>query len=267
MGILNITPDSFSDGGHAASEGVILSRAEQMVEEGADLLDIGAESTRPGARAVGADEELARLLPSLRLIRSRLNLPLSIDTRKADVARVALDEGADIINDVSALTDPAMGEVVSAAGAGLVLMHMQGTPETMQVNPTYSDVVKEVADYLEGAAAIAQAAGVTPDRIVIDPGIGFGKGFEHNLSLMGGLAAFRASGFPILLGVSRKGFLGTLTGGRPPLERTTATAAACIMGYLNGARIFRVHDVREVRDALSVAEAILNSTRPVPRRC
>ena len=267
MGILNVTPDSFSDGREGASEGAMLAQAEQMVADGAQLLDIGAESTRPGARAVSTEEELARLLPILRRIRSRLDLPLSIDTRKADVARVALDEGADIINDVSALSDPAMAEVVAASKAGLVLMHMQGTPETMQVDPRYVDVVEEVTRHLEEAAANAVAAGVAADRIVVDPGIGFGKTLEHNLALMAGLEELQRTRFPVLLGVSRKGFLGTLTGGRPPLERTMATAAACIMGYLHGARIFRVHDVRDIRDALNVAEAILNSTRRTAHRC
>lgn len=267
MGILNVTPDSFSDGGDLPASEAVLARAEQLVADGADLLDIGGESTRPGAMTVEVSEELARVLPALRLLRPRLSVPLSIDTRKAAVAQVVLAEGADIINDVSALADPAMPGVVAAGRAGLVLMHMQGTPETMQVDPRYQDVVEEVSRHLTGAADRAVQAGVEADRIVVDPGIGFGKTLEHNLELIAALSELGRTGYPVLLGVSRKGFLGALTGGRPPRERGAATVAACVMGYLRGARIFRVHDVRETRDALNVAEAILTADRPTAHRC
>lgn len=267
MGILNVTPDSFSDGGSFVAGGVALARAERLVADGADLVDIGGESTRPGALTVPPEIELARVLPVLRLIRSRLSIPISIDTRKAAVARVCLEEGADIVNDVSALADPAMASVVAAAKAGVVLMHMRGTPETMQNDPRYSDVVSEVTAELGGAVRNAVASGIDRECIVVDPGIGFGKTMEHNLELLAGLSELEGIDVPVMVGVSRKGFLGVLTGGRPPAERAVASAAACAMALARGARIFRVHDVRESRDALNVAEAILNAAPLAGHRC
>ena len=256
MGILNVTPDSFSDGGAYASPEAVLARAEEMVREGAALLDVGGESTRPGAAPVSAEEEIARVVPVIELLASRLSTPISVDTRKVAVARAALAAGAEVVNDISALDDPEMARVVADAGAGVVLMHMRGTPETMQLNPTYDDVVREVADELGAAVARAFAAGIDPERVVIDPGIGFGKTGAHNLQLLSRLAELGRVGRPVLLGVSRKAFIGSLLGGAAPAERAVGTAAACVAGLFQGARIFRVHDVRVVREALTIAEAV-----------
>jgi dihydropteroate synthase len=256
MGILNVTPDSFSDGGQLSSPEAALRRAEQMINDGADLLDLGGESTRPGAEPVSIQAELQRVIPVLRLLRSRLTVPLSIDTRRAEVASAALAEGTDIVNDVSALGDPEMAEVVASTGAGLVLMHMRGTPVTMQDHAVYADVATEVTDELAARLRVATAAGISADRIVVDPGIGFAKTAAQNMQLVGRLAELERLGRPILLGVSRKAFLGALLGGASPSERVHATAAACVVGLLAGARIFRVHDIRPVRQALTVAEAI-----------
>ena len=263
MGVLNATPDSFSDGGLYDAPERVLARAEQMVAEGADLLDLGGESTRPGAAPVSPRDEAARILPTLRLLRSRLAVPLSVDTRRAEVARAALAEGAEIVNDVSALADPAMGGVVAEAGAGVVLMHMRGTPETMQRDPRYADVAGEVADELAAALERARAAGIADARVVLDPGIGFAKTAEHNLELIARLGELARLGRPLLLGPSRKSFLGKILGGVPADERDAGTAAACVVGLLHGARIFRVHDVRVVRQALDVAEA-LRRAAPAP---
>ncbi|HEU0078930.1 MAG TPA: dihydropteroate synthase [Longimicrobiaceae bacterium] len=263
MGVLNATPDSFSDGGLYDAPERALARAEQMVAEGADLLDLGGESTRPGAAPVSPRDEAARILPTLRLLRSRLAVPLSVDTRRAEVARAALAEGAEIVNDVSALADPAMGGVVAEAEAGVVLMHMRGTPETMQRDPRYADVAGEVADELAAALERARAAGIADARVVLDPGIGFAKTAEHNLELIARLGELARLGRPLLLGPSRKSFLGKILGGVPAEERDAGTAAACVVGLLHGARIFRVHDVRIVRQALDVAEAVRRAA-PVP---
>jgi dihydropteroate synthase len=256
MGILNVTPDSFSDGGRYREPERALRRAEEMVAQGAAVLDVGGESTRPGAEPVAPEEELARVLPVIRRLRSRLDVPLSIDTRRAAVARAALAEGADIVNDVSALGDPEMAAVVADAGAGLVLMHMRGTPRTMQAGPAYADVAEEVRAELEQALRRARAAGIAEERIVVDPGIGFGKTGRHNLELIARLDVLARLGRPILLGVSRKAFLGDLLGGAPPEARVMGTAAACVAGLLRGARIFRVHDVGPVAEALRVAAAV-----------
>jgi dihydropteroate synthase len=264
MGILNVTPDSFSDGGRFAVPELALRRAEQMAEEGADLIDVGGESTRPGADPVPVEEELRRVLPVVERLRTSLDLPVSVDTRRAEVARAALDAGAEVINDVTALGDPRMAGVVADAGAGLVLMHMRGEPRTMQLDPVYEDVVREVGEALDRAVARAVEAGVPAERVVVDPGIGFGKTLEHNLELIRRLDALADRGRPVLLGVSRKAFLGTLLGGAAPAERAVATASACVMGLLHGARIFRVHDVRVVREALRVAEAIRAAAAPSP---
>jgi dihydropteroate synthase len=256
MGILNVTPDSFSDGGRYLDPERALRRAEEMVAQGAAVLDVGGESTRPGAEPVAPGEEIARVVPVIRRLRSRLAVPLSVDTRRAAVARAALAEGADIVNDVSALGDPEMAAVVADAGAGLVLMHMRGTPRTMQVAPAYADVAEEVRAELEQALRRACAAGIAEERVVVDPGIGFGKTVRHNLELIARLHVLARLGRPILLGVSRKAFLGALLGGAPPEERVMGTAAACVAGLLLGARIFRVHDVGPVGEALRVAAAV-----------
>ncbi|HEX2091461.1 MAG TPA: dihydropteroate synthase [Longimicrobiaceae bacterium] len=256
MGVLNVTPDSFSDGGRFSDPARALERAVEMVEEGADLLDVGGESTRPGAAPVESRAEMERVLPVVRLLKARLPVPVSVDTRRAEVARAALAEGAEIVNDVSALADPEMGGVVAESGAGVVLMHMRGTPQTMQLDPRYGDVAGEVADELSVAVERARAAGIPDGRITIDPGIGFAKTAEHNLELIARLGELTRLGFPVLFGPSRKAFIGKILGGIPAEERGAGTAAACVVGLLHGARIFRVHDVRTVRHALDVAEAI-----------
>jgi dihydropteroate synthase len=261
MGILNITPDSFSDGGRHFEPEHALERAQAMVEEGAAVLDVGGESTRPGAVSVAAEDEIARVLPVIRLLRAHLSVPISVDTRKAEVARAAVDAGADIVNDVSALGDPEMAAVVAASGAGLVLMHMRGTPRTMQNRPSYGDVAAEVAQELGVALRRAREAGVEEGCIVLDPGIGFAKAAEHNLEIIARLEVLGRLGRPLLLGPSRKSFLGSLLGGIPSEERDVATAAACAVGLLHGARIFRVHDVRVVHHALVVTEAIRTAPR------
>lgn len=256
MGVLNATPDSFSDGGLHHDPGHAVARAVEMVEQGAGLIDVGGESTRPGSMPVGQAEELARVLPVIRGIRARLDIPISIDTRRAEVAHAALAEGADIVNDVSALGDPRMAGVVVECGAGLVLMHMRGVPATMQRDPRYGDVLGEIAAALEDRLAFARHEGIEASRIVLDPGIGFGKTSAHNLEIIARLAELGTLGRPILLGVSRKAFLGELIGGAPPHERDVATVAACVVGLLNGARIFRVHNVQATGEAIRVAEAI-----------
>jgi dihydropteroate synthase len=256
MGVLNVTPDSFSDGGMYFDLRSAIERAEEMVAEGAQVIDVGGESTRPGALPVDARSEAARVVPVIESLKARFHLPISIDTRRASVARAALAVGADIVNDVSALRDPEMAGVVAAAGAGVVLMHMRGTPESMQVDPAYDDVAAEVAAELHGRLNSAVAAGIEPEYVAVDPGIGFGKTYLHNLELIARLDLLAGLGRPIVLGVSRKAFLGALIGGAPPAQRVVATAAACVIGLLNGARIFRVHDVKPVREALQVAQAI-----------
>ncbi|MDR0787591.1 MAG: dihydropteroate synthase [Gemmatimonadota bacterium] len=256
MGVLNITPDSFSDGGLHLDPEAAVDRVAAMVNEGVDLVDIGGESTRPGSRSPDPAVEISRVVPVIRAIRSRWDLPVSVDTRRAEVARAALDAGADIVNDVSALGDPEMAGVISRAGAGVVLMHMRGTPELMQNDPRYIDVAGEVTAELRERLALALDAGINRERIAVDPGIGFAKTFDHNLELIARLKELSVLGQPMVLGASRKAFLGALIGGAPPEERGVATVAACVVGFLNGAGIFRVHDVKMVREALQVAAAI-----------
>ena len=262
MGVLNRTPDSFSDGGLFLDEETAIARAEAMARDGAGIIDLGGESTRPGADPVDPEEEAARIVPLVRALRERTDVVLSVDTRRASVAEAALAAGADVINDVSALRDPRMAGVVVAAGAGLVLMHMRGTPRTMQIAPHFDDVAAEVVEELRPPLQAATDAGIAPDRIVVDPGIGFAKGFDHNLELISRLRELRTLGHPMLLGVSRKAFLGALLGGVPPERRDVATAAACICGLYGGARIFRVHDVALVTEALTVADAIRTAGGP-----
>ena len=265
MGILNVTPDSFSDGGRFLEPARAVEQARRMAAEGADLLDVGGESTRPGARPVSADEEAARVLPVLRAIRDEVDLPVSVDTRRAAVAREALAAGAEAINDVSGLGDPEMAGVVAPSGAGLVLMHMRGTPETMQRLADYEDVVDDVAAELATSLARADAAGIARDRVVVDPGIGFAKAAEQNLELIAGVERLQARlGRPVLLGPSRKSFLGALLGGIPAEARDAGTVGACVAGLARGARLFRVHDVRAARHALDVADAILRTPGRAP---
>ncbi|HEX9935564.1 MAG TPA: dihydropteroate synthase [Longimicrobium sp.] len=260
VGVLNVTPDSFSDGGRFHHVEAALARARQLVADGAHVIDVGGESTRPGSAAVPADEELARVLPVLRAIRSELSVLVSVDTKKAAVARAVLAEGADVINDVSALGDPGMAAAVAGSDAALVLMHMRGTPQTMQTLVSYGNVAADVASELEPRVAAAVEAGIDAERIVVDPGIGFAKTAAQNLELIAGLETLvERLGRPVLLGPSRKAFIGALLGGVPAAGRDAGTVGACVAGLARGARIFRVHEVRAAREALEVADAIFRS--------
>ena len=262
VAILNVTPDSFSDGGRYRGAGPALARARRLVADGADVLDVGGESTRPGASDVSVDEELARVLPVIQAIRREMDVAVSVDTRKAAVAREALAAGADAVNDVSALGDPGMASIVAEHGAGLVLMHMRGTPATMQAMTDYGDVAEDVASELEGALERAAAAGISPERVLVDPGIGFAKTAEQSLELIARLGVLGDRlGRPVLLGPSRKAFIGRLLGGIPAEERDAGTVGACVAGLFAGARAFRVHDARGARHALDVADAVLRAAR------
>ncbi len=256
MGIVNLTPDSFSDGGRFRGVEHALDEAEAMVHAGAGLVDVGGESTRPGAATVSVDEETARILPFVEGARDRLSVPVSVDTRKAEVARRALEAGAAIVNDVSALAhDSEMARVVAEAEAGVVLMHMRGEPATMAGYAEYGDVVGEMVSELRGALARAHEAGIEEERIVLDPGIGFAKAAGQSFTVLAGLARLCALGYPVLVGPSRKSFIGSVTD-TTSAERVPGTVAACVAAYLQGARIFRVHDVEPVVQGLAVAEAI-----------
>lgn len=257
MAVLNVTPDSFSDGGRYANVAAALAHAKKMAEEGADILDIGGESTRPGAEPVSLDEELHRVIPVIEAVRAELpDICISVDTYKAQVAEEALKAGADMINDVSALRlDPHMAEVVAQADVPLVLMHMLGTPKTMQQNPTYGDVVTEIIEFLRARMAWAAGRGISEERIIVDPGIGFGKRPEHNTQILQRLAELKQLGRPVLLGTSRKSFLAALTK-RPVEKRLEETIASVVIGVLHGADIVRVHDVEPIKYALMVADAI-----------
>ena len=256
MGILNVTPDSFSDGGRFLDPAAALAQAQTMVAEGAALLDIGGESTRPGAAEVPVADEIARTEPVIAALRDA-GVPLSIDTRKAAVAQAALAAGAGIVNDVSALSlDAGMAGVVAAAKVPLVLMHARGTPATMQDAPLYDDVLLDVYDWLERRIAVAEAAGIARGRIVVDPGIGFGKTVAHNLALIRGLSLFHGLGCPVLLGASRKRFIGTISGEEQADRRVAGSLAVALAGAAQGAQILRVHDVAETRAALALARAI-----------
>ena len=256
MGILNITPDSFSDGGEFFSAVKAVEKALEMERAGADIIDVGGESTRPGAQPVSAEEELARILPVIEAIRRRTQIPVSIDTTKPEVAREALQKGADIINDVDGLkASLEMAEIAKKSGAGIVLMHRRGTPETMQKLTQYEDVVEEVFEELDRSLEKVHEAGVEPERIVLDPGIGFAKTAEQNLELIARLRRFHAWGRPILVGPSRKTFVGNLTG-KNPGERDWGSAAAVALCVANGAHLVRVHHVDAMRDVVRVAEAI-----------
>jgi dihydropteroate synthase len=254
MGIVNVTPDSFSDGGRLPTAAAAVEHALGLIEAGADLLDIGGESTRPGADEVAAEEELRRVLPVLRGLRDA-PVPLSVDTSKPQVMRAALDEGASVINDVFALRRPGALQCVAGADCGIVLMHMQGSPRTMQSAPHYGDVVHEVREFLRARRDAAEAAGVARARIVLDPGFGFGKAPSHNLRLLARLAELCDLGCPLLAGWSRKATLGVLTG-RPVEARVHASVAAALLAVQRGARIVRVHDVAATVDALKVWQAV-----------
>ena len=262
MGVLNVTPDSFSDGGKFWDPRQAVARALEMQREGADIIDIGAESTRPGSEEISAAEELARLLPVLEALRGKLKIPISVDTQKAAVAEIAIGTGAQIINDVSGLRhDPRLADVAAACGAALILMHMRGTPRTMQKMPFAKNVMKDVVSGLKKSVSVAQKAGVAKNKIVIDPGIGFGKSFEQNYELLAKLPQLARLRFPLLVGTSRKGFLGkTLARDGKPApaeERIWGTAATVTASILGGAHIVRVHDVEEMTQVARVADCLL----------
>jgi dihydropteroate synthase len=257
MGVLNVTPDSFSDGGEFFGAEPAVAHAEKMFDEGAQVIDVGGESTRPGSDPVNTEEELRRVLPVIRGILSvRPDAIVSIDTYRSSTAEAALDTGARVINDVTALGDPKMAGLVAERGCPIVLMHMLGEPKSMQQDPRYEDVVREVRDFLTERAERAISAGVEPENIVLDPGIGFGKTLEHNLKLLNRLDSLVELGFPVLLGVSRKSFLGKITGSDDTKDRLFGTVAANVLAYEQGASLFRVHDVRANGEALAVAAAI-----------
>ena len=248
MGILNVTPDSFSDGGRFLTPEKAVERALAMETEGADILDIGGESTRPGAQAVSAEEELARVLPVVEAVAGRVKCLISVDTSKASVAEKAIGRGAHIVNDVSALSyDPDMARVAGQTGAGVILMHMKGSPRTMQVNPEYGDVVQEVTGYLQARMDWACSCGMERESLALDPGIGFGKTVEHNLALLAGLDRLIRCGRPVCVGLSRKSFLGKITGGEVS-DRLAASLAGAAYAMAKGAQILRVHDVKESCD-------------------
>jgi dihydropteroate synthase len=257
MGVLNVTPDSFYDGGRYIDPAAAVDHGLSLIEDGADILDVGGESSRPGADPVPADEERRRIVPVIAALRPKTQTLLSIDTMKSEVARAALDAGADIINDVSSASlDPRLLTLAADRGAGFVLMHMKGIPKTMQADPRYDDVVAEVRAFLAEKIDIAEAYGVRRENIVLDPGIGFGKRLEDNLSLIRRLDAFAELGRPILIGISRKSFIGKILNA-PPEDRLEGTIAAAVLSLVHGAHILRVHDVRAVRRAALVADAIL----------
>ncbi len=256
LGILNVTPDSFSDGGKFSDTDRAVAHAEKLMADGCRLIDVGGESTRPGAGVVPAADEIARVVPVIAELARRALGPVTVDTRKAEVARRALDAGAVAVNDVSGLAfDAGLGETVARAGAGLIVMHMRGTPDTMDALATYTHVAPEIAAELGGAAARAENAGVPRERIVVDPGFGFAKTPAHNLRLLDELATIAALGYPVAVGPSRKRFLGAATG-RPVEDRDRATAVACALAWERGARIFRVHDAALAREALTLAHAV-----------
>ncbi len=257
MGVINATPDSFYSGSRVAGDALV-EAAAAMVAGGACIIDVGGESTRPGAAYVGLEEELARVMPAVQAIRARWDVSISVDTRKAEVARQALDAGADIVNDVSALDDdPEMAPLCAKRGVPVILMHKKGIPATMQDKPYYDDCPAEVFSWLVSAAERARFAGIKNDKIILDPGIGFGKRLEDNLAILNRLDELCASGYPVLVGLSRKAFVGAITGRQAPDRLPGSLAAAC-MARVRGAAVFRVHDVAETVDALRVCDAILS---------
>jgi dihydropteroate synthase len=257
MGIVNVTPDSFSDGGKTDTTAAAIAHGLRLVEEGADILDIGGESTRPGADAVSIEDELRRVIPVIEGLSDKADALISIDTRKPEVMRIAAEAGADILNDVSALTyDPRSLETAAELAMPTILMHAQGDPRTMQQNPTYDNVLLDVFDFLEARVEAAVKAGLGREKIIVDPGLGFGKMLlEHNLPLLSGLTLFHALGAPLMVGASRKGFIGALSGVKAAFERVHGSVAAALMAVNEGAQIVRVHDVGATRQALNVMQA------------
>ena len=258
IGIVNVTPDSFSDGGDFLDPEAAAARAAAMLDEGARIIDVGGESTRPGSDPVSPDDEASRVVPVIESLKAeRPGAAISVDTYRAATAEAALRAGAGVVNDVTALRgDPGMATLVAEAGCPVVLMHMKGEPKTMQREPRYGDVVREVRDFLAERAELAVSAGVRPENVIVDPGIGFGKTLDHNLVLLRDLDAIVDLGFPVLLGASRKRFIGTVTGAERAKDRVFGTVATTVLGYGRGATLFRVHDVGANREALAVAEAV-----------
>ncbi len=252
MGVLNVTPDSFSDGGRFFAAEQAVERAAEMVAEGADIIDVGGESTRPGAEPVSAAHEMERVVPVIDVLSRELDVPVSVDTSKPEVIRAATAAGAGLVNDVRALREPGALEAAAAAGVPVCLMHMQGQPRTMQADPHYEDVVAEVTGFLRERIRAATAAGIDDSQIVLDPGFGFGKRLEHNIALMRGLGRLAELDYPLLVGVSRKRMIGALLGDRPVEDRVPGSVAAGLAAVARGAAILRVHDVRETADALAV---------------
>ena len=261
MGIINVTPDSFSDGGKYANVEAAVMRAKQMVADGADIIDIGGESSRPGAEPISANEECRRVVPVVQALAEQFQIPISVDTYKAEVAYEALSAGACVINDITALHgDPNMCQILADAQAGVILMHMQGVPATMQKAPTYQNVVVEVHAWLTEVASQAVDRGIDSSRIMIDPGIGFGKTFDHNLEILRNLIQFRGIGYPLLVGVSRKKFIGQILD-LPVHQREEGTAATVAWSIINGANVVRVHDVAKMKQVAQVIDAICQ-TKP-----
>lgn len=257
MGIVNVTPDSFSDGGKFNTTDKAVAHALELVEQGADILDIGGESTRPGATPVPLDEELNRVIPVIKAL-VKAGVPLSIDTYKPEVMRAAIDAGVDIVNDVCALQEPNALEIVAASQVGVCLMHMQGRPQTMQADPQYQDVVAEVTSFLAARLKATEQAGIARGRIVLDPGFGFGKRTEHNLTLLNQLSSLQSLGLPLLIGLSRKSVLGQVVGSELD-ERIHASIAASVVSVMKGANIVRVHDVKPTVDALKIVSAVMKN--------
>jgi dihydropteroate synthase len=259
MGVLNVTPDSFSDGGRYFSFDAAVERAIEIERAGADILDVGGESTRPGSEGISASEELRRVVPVIERLRGSLKIPISVDTSKSEVAEAAVEAGAEILNDVTALrADPKLAEIARRRKLPLILMHMRGEPRTMQKEPFARNVLRDVTAGLRRAVAVARRAGVAKSQIVLDPGIGFGKSTEQNYELLARLPELAQLGFPLMVGTSRKGFIGKTLGGIPAAERGWGTAASVTASILGGAHIVRVHDVREMVQVARVADAVLN---------
>lgn len=260
MGIINVTPDSFSDGGLYFNKEKAVDRGLELAEEGADIIDIGGESTRPGSDFISTEEELMRTVPVISALRKKTDVLISVDTTKSEVAEAALDEGADIINDISSFRfDPKMLSLAAQKDIPVILMHMKGTPKNMQLNPFYEDLLAEIRGFLEERIATAQAYGIKKEKIIIDPGIGFGKSFKDNLTLIKSLKFLEPIDRPILIGISRKSFIGKILS-LPPQERTEGTIASAVLSIINGAHILRVHDVEAVKRAVLVTEAIIDES-------
>jgi dihydropteroate synthase len=259
MGVLNVTPDSFSESGLYFDKAEAIKRAIQMVEDGADIIDIGGESTRPGSEPVTIEEELRRTIPVIESLAKEIKIPISIDTYKSEVAKNALDAGASMVNDISGLRfDPKMPGVISKYKVPVVVMHIKGRPKDMQQNPVYEALIPEIMDYLREGIRISMKSGIPEDKIIIDPGIGFGKTFNHNLEIINNLREFTLLEKPILIGPSRKAFIGKILGDVPVTERREGTASAVAISIINGANIIRVHDVKEMVSVAKIADAIKN---------